>query len=167
MRIIAKLKEVLTDSKDNALLTLKIDNFIYKKMVKELDQDKTYSVEIKEVKSKRSIEQNKLMWELLHEIDIAVNGKPTDEYEFYCMALERANAKFEYIGCTPEAEGMLKEQFRAVRYVSTLENGMNLYKVYIGSSKMNTKEMSLLIDTILDIASEIGIEVGYWQNVLQ
>lgn len=42
-----------------------------------------------------------------------------------------------------------------------------MYKVFIGSSKMNVKEMNLLIDTVLDIATEVGIETDYWREVLK
>ena len=33
----------------------------------------------------------------------------------------------------------------------------NIYKVYIGSSKMNTKEMTELLDITLQICGELGI----------
>ena len=99
-----------------------------------------------------------------------MNGRPTDEYEIYVMCLERANAKFDYIGALPEAEQALKENFRAVKYIKPIDlNGKqgNMYKVFIGSSKMDTKEMNILIDTVLDVAQEVGIETDYWKGMLK
>ena len=54
-----------------------------------LDMDKLYVVEIKEPKSKRSLEQNKMLWQLIHAI-----AKEThqDDMEVYCACLERADA---------------------------------------------------------------------------
>ena len=75
-------------------------------------------------------------------------------------ALERAGAKFEYIAVLPEAERLLKESFRAVKLMNQFEHNnrlFNQYKVYYGSSKMNIKEMTLLLETVLDMASEVGI----------
>ena len=170
MKIIAHFKDILTDSQGHGIASFSIDNFSHKRMIEGLDPEKTYSIEIKEVKSKRSIEQNKMLWSLLHEIDVAMNGRPTDEYAVYIMCLERANAKFDYIGCLPEAEEALKQNFRAVKYIKDIDlNGKEgrMYKVFIGSSKMNTKEMSLLIDTALDMAQEIGIETDYYNEVLK
>lgn len=34
----------------------------------------------------------------------------------------------------------------------------NSYRVFIGSSQMNTKEMKQLLETVLDMASEVGVE---------
>ena len=127
-------------------------------------------IEIKEVKSKRTIQQNRYMWLLLHEIDVAMNGRATDEMDAYIMCLERANAKFDYIGCLPEAEQALRENFRAIKFIKKIDlNGKegNMYKVFIGSSKMDVKEMNQLIDTILDVAEQLGIETSYWKEVLR
>lgn len=81
------------------------------------------------------------------------------------MALEKANAKYDYIACLPEAERMLKENFRAVKFIKKVDlNGKegNAYKCFIGSSKMDTKEMSLLIDTIFDIAEAVSVDTTYY-----
>jgi hypothetical protein len=99
-----------------------------------------------------------------------MNGKPTDEMEVYTMCLERANAKFDYIGALPETEKALRENFRAIKYIKDIDlNGKQgkMYKVYIGSSKMDSKEMKQLIDTALDVAGELGLDLEYWNGVLR
>ena len=98
MKIIGKIKDILQDMRGNAQVTFTIGNVLHQEMLKELSPDKEYSIEIKEIKSKRSIEQNRFLWLLMHEIDKVMNGKASDEMGVYIMCLERANAKFDYIG---------------------------------------------------------------------
>ena len=54
-----------------------------------LDMDKQYVCEVKEPKSNRSLEQNRLLWRLIHKI-----AKETyqDDMDVYCTTLERADA---------------------------------------------------------------------------
>ena len=124
----------------------------------QMDMDKYYLCELKEPKSKRSIQQNKMLWALIHLI-----AKETyqDDYEVYCACLERADALSDYIITAHDMEDYLRKSFRGVRFIRKQEvNGKecNIYKVYIGSSKMNTKEMTELIDTALQISAELGID---------
>ena len=124
----------------------------------QMDMDKTYLVEIKEPKSHRSLAQNRLLWTLIHLI-----AKETyqDDNEIYCAMLERADALSDYIITAYDMEDYLRKSFRGVRFIRKQEvNGKecNIYKVYIGSSKMNTKEMTELIDTALQICSELLID---------
>ncbi len=138
---------------------LKIVGFI-KEIVPELmklDMEKYYVCEIKEPKSKRSLEQNKLLWKLIHNI-----AKEThhDDIEIYCTVLERADAKSEYVITATDMEEELRKSFRGVRFVRMQEvNGKEcyVYKVYVGSSKMNTKEMSELLEIVIQLCSELGI----------
>ena len=123
-----------------------------------MDMDKVYLCEVKEPKSKRSIEQNKMLWQLIHTI-----AKEThqDDMDVYCACLERADAKSDYIITAYDMEDDLRKCFRGVRFVRKANvNGKecNIYKVYIGSSKMNTKEMTELIEITMQIASEFGID---------
>lgn len=123
-----------------------------------LDLTKLYQVEIKEYKHKRSIEQNKKMWALIHEIARATGD---DDMQVYCGVLERADVKSDYIITATNIEDALKKSFRAVKFIRMQEvNGKDcyVYKVYLGSSKMNTKEMSELLEITLNICGELGIE---------
>lgn len=169
MKIIATVRDYFKHQ-SGGILQLNIDNIRHAEMLQELQEDKTYSVEIKEAKSQRTIDQNKYMWALLAEIDKELNGgRSNDEWSIYLEALERAGAKYEYIGALPEAEEMLKKNFRAIKFIKKIDlNGVdgNMYKCYIGSSKMDTKEMGILIDTVLDMAMELGIDTDYWKEVL-
>lgn len=122
-----------------------------------LDMDKLYIVEIKEPKSKRSLEQNKMLWQLIHSI---AKKQGQDDMEVYCALLERADALSDYIITAYDMEDELRKCFRGVRFIRKQEvNGKecNIYKVYIGSSKMDTKEMTELLDITLQICAELGI----------
>ena len=122
-----------------------------------LDMNKTFVCEVKEPKSKRSIEQNKLLWVLINKI-----AKETyqDDMEVYCTALERADAKSDYFITATVTENELRKCFRGVKFIRKQEiNGkeFDVYKVYFGSSKMTIKEMNELLEIVFQMCSELGI----------
>jgi len=90
MKIVGTIKEIVTK-------------------IMQLDMTKLYSIEIKEPKSKRSLQQNKMLWELIHKIAKEQNQ---DDMEVYCTLLERADAKSDYILARPETEEGLRKTFR-------------------------------------------------------
>ena len=123
-----------------------------------LDMDKFYICEIKEPKSKRSLEQNKLLWSLIHRI-----AKETyqDDMTVYCAVLERADALSDYVITAVDMQDTLRKSFRGVQFIRMQEvNGRDcyVYKVYLGSSKMNTSEMTELIEITMQVANELGID---------
>ena len=124
-----------------------------------LDFDKIYQIEIKEPKSKRSIEQNKMLWELIHKIAKVTEH---DDMEIYCTALERADAKSDYVITASDMEEALRKSFRGVKFIRMQEVNNKecyVYKVYIGSSKMDTKEMTDLLNIVIEMCYEVGIQV--------
>ena len=125
--------------------------------LKKLDKNKLYSMEVKEPKSQRSLRQNRLLWELVNKI-----AKEThqDDMDVYCGALERANALSDYVITAYDMEDALRRQFRGVKFIRKQEvNGKecNVYKVYLGSSKMSVKEMNELLEIVFQICGEFGI----------
>lgn len=121
----------------------------------ELPQDKFY--EVKEAKSQRSLQQNKMLWELIHKI---AQEQGQDDIEVYCQALEKADAKSDYIITSCEMETSLRKTFRGVKFIRIQEVNNKecyVYKVYLGSSKMNTKEFKQLLDITLDWCTQLGI----------
>lgn len=128
----------------------------------EIDPDKEYVMELKEVRTKRTLQQNKMLWALIHRI-ADHEDMNQDETEIYISALEEANAKYIYLLGTKEVENELKKNFRAVKVIRpTYENGKEyiVYKCFIGSSKMDTKEMTKLLEIIISWAEELGIETN-------
>lgn len=156
MRTIVKVKQVFRNIKNQM--------FLIENLFSDLDVDleKEYSLELKEVKSKRTLQQNKYMWALIHSI-AHHESMNQNEIEIYSLALEEANSKYIYLMGTPEAEDELRKNFRAVRVVRpTVENGKEfiVYKCFIGTSKMDTKEMKKVLDIIIAWAEELGIETN-------
>ena len=128
-----------------------------------LDPDKDYTVEFKPYKSSRSIEQNRKMWGIIQQI---AEKTGNDEMDIYIVGLEAANVSPVWMYGLPEVEKELLRNFRAVKPFGTItaSNGEKMvemvrYKCYIGSSRMNTKEMTLLVDYFIRLAAEQGIEV--------
>lgn len=122
-----------------------------------IEQDNTKFYEAKEKKTTRSLQQNKLLWELINKIAKEQNQ---DDIEVYCALLERADALSDYIITATEMEEALRKTFRGVKFMRKQEvNGKecNIYKVYIGSSKMNTKEMTELLNIAIQVCSELRI----------
>jgi hypothetical protein len=120
-----------------------------------LDDNKIY--EVKECKSQRSLRQNKMLWELIHKI---AQEQGQDDMEVYCQALEKADAKSDYIITSCEMAEALRKTFRGVRFIRIQEinnKDCYVYKVYLGSSKMNTKEFKQLLDIVLGWCAELGI----------
>lgn len=147
MRLTCKLK-----SKDNLLLLEPFGN------TGRLLIDKIYDVDFKEYKSKRSIEQNKLLWKLIQAISKTTHN---DEIDVYIGGLEEIDIKSDIAYCKHKEE--LQNRYRAIKYLTTatLTNGtvLQVYKVWIGSSKFNVKEMKGLISYFQDLVSSLGVEL--------
>ena len=121
-----------------------------------LDRNKQYSMDIKEPKSKRTLQQNKYMWALINEI---AKKQYQDEMEVYIQALEEANTKYTWLKGLKETKEELLKVFRAVKITRYDEDGFAIFKCFYGSSKMNTKEMSELLEIIISWASELEIPI--------
>lgn len=122
-----------------------------------LKQDDTKLYEIREKKPSRSLKQNRMLWKLIHKIAEIQNQ---DDMEVYCTILEKADALSDYILAREETEDALRKQFRGVKFIRKQEvnnTTLNVYKVYIGSSKMTTKEMTKLLDITIQLCSNLRI----------
>ena len=165
MKIVAKYLGHLYDNKHNAELRLRIDNYRHTQYLDELDREKEYQVEIKEVKSKRSLEQNKFLWALLHALEIKTRETAMS---WYIKALMDTGAKFDYIWATVKTEDSLKQQFRAIQRIKPhriKESDGWLYKVFIGSSKFNVEEMNKLLDTVMRYCHNWEIDIEEYRDI--
>lgn len=170
-KVIGKLERRSTTEDGAMEVTFKVNNWNYKRYLSELDQ-KEYTIELSELKNKRTSQQNKYLWALIHEIAEKENGHLKDELETYCALLERANAKYEYIRVLDSAVETLRSTvgIRALHVVRRVQENEKVFadcKVYIGSSKFNTKEMNVLIDTTIDYAEQLGIQTEFYKEMLR
>lgn len=170
MKLIGNYIRKSKNEENETEITLKI-NENYIQLLQELNKTDLYAINITKAKDKRTEQQNKYMWALIGEIDIARNGdRSNDSWNIYLEALTRTGAKYTHLLVEPEAEDMLKTSFRAVQLVRRIKVGDKIfsdYKCYYGSSTLNKKEMADLIETILDMASECGLNITYWKDVLE
>lgn len=160
MKTIVKIESIFQNENNQMLL---IENKSHHPL--ELDLTKEYQLEIKELKSTRTIQQNRYMWSLIHEIS---KVQEMDDMEVYIQALEEANAKYEYIMAPEEAEENLKKGFRAVKITRPeIHNGKKfyVYKCFLGSSKFNVTEMKQLIDIIVGWCYELNIPTDIYEKI--
>jgi len=137
-----------------------------------LEQDKDKMFEVKEKKNNRTLKQNALLWKLMTLCVEKQTGRKNKEDvdKLYIDMLEYTGAKVDYMLIIPEALERLKSEVRLVVPIGLVkENGKEFLKVKMvyGSSKLDTKEMGLLIDNLLDYANNLGIETMEWREMLQ
>lgn len=128
-------------------------NAIYEKL-KELFDDREYIVEIRERKNKRSIDQNNYYWELL---DKYANYENISKEELHRRMIAEYGQRIENLAVpTPIDYDYTKERehiyLRPTHTYFTDDNGKKWQWHFIckGSSEYDTKEMSILIDGLIN-----------------
>lgn len=166
IKLLTNLKSLTEDDtgRQVAFTILNLDGFL---QTQKLPTDKKYWLEIKGYQDKRTLDQNRYLWALVGEIDKAMNGgRRDDPMKVYCDLLKEAGAKTYMIEAPLAAELDLRQNFRAVAYLGKSEKpGKGIYEVFVGSSKFDKQEMSLLIDTVLNRASELDIATEFYEEV--
>lgn len=169
-KIIGNLVRRVTDEDGSCEVTFKVDNWRYINWLRGLEK-KEYAIEIDEMKRKRTLQQNKYLWALIHEIVQNENAQSDDMWEMYCYLLQLANAKCTYISVLESAVEDVKREVRCLQVVGyeTRENGTKWAncRIFLGSSKMDTKEMGVLIDKAIEYAENLGIDTAYYKDVLR
>lgn len=142
------MKQVFTN-KPNILLQ------IMSKVLFELDKDKRYQIIIKEESKKRTLTQNNYYWELEYQLASALNTSST---ELHFELLKRYSQAI-LVPLVPELDpkGYFKYYEKYKEAVISNKKAI-YYKVYKGSSEMNTKEFKVLLDGLISECEEVGIE---------
>ena len=126
-------------------------------LIFDLEDDKFYTVEVKSHKSQRSLQQNAMLWK---NIDLASKAMDMSIWDVYANLLIEANVESNYLYVDRDMEDYLRKSFRAVQFVQmTKLNGKPawVYRVFEGSSKMDTKQCTELLDRSLDLLTKLGI----------
>jgi len=116
------------------------------------------SVEIKTKRKSRSLNANNYFWTMCNKIAIKLGS--TDD-EVYMRMLRDFGTK-EYVAVIPEAITMLKKAYKIVEIINNVQvNGTKAVQVRLirGSSTYDTKEMSILINGLVQEARLLDIEV--------
>lgn len=151
----------------NLEITFELTEPIYESYAQTLKKG-AYSVVIDSVKRLRTLNQNSLMWGLIGDICSNENASYNDTWDMYCEFLRMANQKYTYVSVLKDGyeDLCIAHGVRAVQALGTetRSNGKEFVncRVFIGSSRMSTKEMGVLIDCILDYAEQLGINTQYY-----
>lgn len=128
-------------------------------------KDKNVDVEITEHKEKRSMSANALCWELCTVIGKALTP-PIPKEEVYRRAIKDVGV-YEPLPIKAEAvDHFIKawSEHGTGWIAEVIDNsklpGYKLVFAYYGSSTYNTKEMSTLIDYLIDEAQQMGLEIA-------
>lgn len=121
------------------------------------DNCKMLDVEIKVHRKHRSLDANGCLWAILGKMAEVLR---TSKDEIYLLMLERYGV-FTHIIVKKEAVERIKAEWRTVRELGEGKIGSGIgiqLQVYYGSSVMNTKEFSHLLDGVISEAREIGVD---------
>lgn len=120
-----------------------------------LEQDKDKKLEIKIYKPKRGLKANAYYWELLNEL---ANVLRLDNEELHFILLQKyGQVELVSVLATIDVSGYFKY------YTEAGESNLNgkvfkHYKVYKGSSEMDSREMSILINGLVEECKAQEIE---------
>lgn len=148
-----------------SIVSFSISNYLANHM--ELERDVDYKLEITKVKSKRSLAQNRLIWELIGKIAQSENGNGDTDY-VYCQIIKLAGIKTVYVQTVPQAKADLLKAFRVVidKDSRVSEKGVEtiVMECYYGTSTFDQEEMSKFIDCLLNYAAEMNIDTREYQG---
>lgn len=119
-------------------------------------QDREQLFDVSPHKEKRSLNANGLLWMCLGEMASALR---TDKWDVYLQMLKRYGT-YTHICVHPKAVEAVKKQWREVDEVGRgTVNGVESVQLlcYFGSSTMNSKEFSVLLDGVISEMKEMGL----------
>lgn len=115
-------------------------------------------IKVERHKKRRSLDANGMLWACLSDIAKAMTP-PADKWDVYLMMLKRYG-KFTYICVKPSVVDAVKAQWRECEVVGEIDiNGQKAVQMlcYFGSSTMDTKEFSVLLDGVVSEMQEMGL----------
>lgn len=121
-----------------------------KRKLFQLDEDKVYDVEIKIHREKRSLNANSYCWKLCTEIASAINS---DKDSVYLLMLKR----YGISDLVPISNQVPINDYIKYYDIESKTDKYTWCKIYKGSSKYDTKEMSVLLNGIVSECKEMGI----------
>ena len=133
--------------------TGKIEKFL--PLIFRLDKDTVYDVKIDKHREKRSLNANAYLWKLVTEIGNVLNKSKEEVY--LQMLIDYGQS--EMVSILSEID--VKGYFKYYKLAGTsLLNGkeFNHYKIYKGSSEYDIKEMSILLNGVVQEAKNLGIK---------
>ena len=156
----AKLKDLNFNRFGNSVLAIETQTDL--RALFDRLNDKDIEVEIKEAKKKRSKDANAYMWTLLGELSEVLN---IDKITLYRQYVRNIGGNYQVVCVQNQAVNDLCRgwEHNGIGWLtdtaeSKLEGCTNVL-LYFGSSTYNTKQMSRLLDLVIEDCKENGIEV--------
>lgn len=126
-------------------------------------KDKLYSLEVKEHRKKRSLDANAYAWVLIHKLAEVMRLSPV---EVYRQAIQEISGNCEVVPIKDDAVEQFKQAWshNGLGWIcndmgkSKLPGYRNLM-VYYGSSVYNSKQMSDLIENLVQDCKSLDIDV--------
>lgn len=119
-------------------------------------QPMAVEVEIRPVRDRRTLQQNRLMWALLTKMARAY-GNTTPE-ACYLDLLQDAGIDTEIWQVSVQALPVIKKERKVVDVQEMLDNDVCVVRVGMGSSTFTRAEMSEFIDRIFDRLAEMDVD---------
>ena len=133
--------------------TGKIDKFL--PLIFRLDKDTVYDVKIDKHREKRSLNANAYLWKLVTEIGNILNKSKEEVY--LQMLIDYGQSEMVSILSEIDVKGYFKYYKLAGTSILN-DKEFNHYKIYKGSSEYDTKEMSILLNGVVQEAKNLGIK---------
>lgn len=157
-------------SADAAGMILSLRTPEARKIAESVKQGRPYTVEIKEYRKKRSLDQNALYWGVLTQFAQAMHMSNSEAHNRMLRdygTLKRWGDKLGYVVLpdTDEVERQtLEDETEHLKPTSQVKEGYDgqMYRTYMvlkGSSSYDTAEMTRLLDGLIAECKEIGIDV--------
>ena len=125
-------------------------------------KDRLYDLEIKEHRKKRSLDANAYAWVLINKIADALRLTPK---EVYRQAIQDIAGNHEIVPIKTEAADKFKQVWESqglgwpcIDIGRSKIDGYRNMKAYYGSSTYDTRQMSLLIDHLIEDCRALDIE---------
>lgn len=118
-------------------------------------------IDIKPVRDKRTLDQNRLMWALLNKLALALSGGTpggVTAEQCYLDMLADYGAEVDSWRVPLKALPALRGAYRVVQVVDLLDGGECIVRVGLGSSSFTRDQMREFIDRIFDRLSEAGVD---------
>ena len=123
---------------------------------------KAYDLTVKEHRKKRSLDANAYAWVLIGKLADAMRLMPN---EVYTNAIQNIGGNYEVISIREEAVDKFTEIWKkqglgwpCVDMGSSKTRGYRNIRAYYGSSTYDTRQMSLLIDALIQDCKALDIE---------
>lgn len=147
-------------SMDGQGLSLAIRTPKAKEICEKVKQGKQYTVEIKEYRPRRSETANNYLWFIL---DKCAAKLGTTKEELYISYIRKVGMFKDFVLTENEAKTFSvawgKMGIGWPTEIVDFDGDKRIVRAYYGSSTYNSKQMSRLIDMVVEDAKEIGIDV--------